>query len=67
MWKTEMADCNWPTETDILILPDGEVVFTDLPAELAALVQALGLPAPGEVSPPHAGDPADAASADRAP
>lgn len=65
-----MADCNWPTETDILILPDGEVVFTDLPAELAALVQALGLPAPGEVSPPdappHVGDPADGAPADRA-
>lgn len=31
-----------PTETDIYILPDGQVVFADLPAELSDLAKALG-------------------------
>jgi hypothetical protein len=30
-----------PTETEIYILPDGEVIVADLPAELAALVDRL--------------------------
>ncbi|MEZ4865304.1 MAG: hypothetical protein R3C14_28600 [Caldilineaceae bacterium] len=31
-----------PVETEIYILPDGRVVVADLPAELAAIVPALG-------------------------
>lgn len=31
-----------PTETDIYILPDGQVVIADLPAELSELVGKLG-------------------------
>lgn len=31
-----------PTETEIYILPSGEVVVADLPAELAGLVEQLG-------------------------
>ena len=39
-------DLAWPalpTETEIYILPTGEVVVADLPAELADLVARLGL------------------------
>lgn len=32
----------FPTETEIYILPDGRVVVADLPAELVALIAALG-------------------------
>lgn len=35
-----------PVETEIYILPDGRVVIADLPAELAPVVAALGLPTP---------------------
>ena len=31
-----------PTETEIYILPDGQVVIADLPAELSDLVVQLG-------------------------
>lgn len=31
-----------PTETEIYILPSGEVVVADLPAELAALITQIG-------------------------
>jgi len=31
-----------PTETEIYILPDGQVVFADLPVELSKLVEHLG-------------------------
>ena len=31
-----------PTETEIYILPDGQVVIADLPAELSDLVVRLG-------------------------
>lgn len=31
-----------PTETEIYILPDGQVVIADLPAELSDLVAQLG-------------------------
>jgi len=34
-----------PVETEIYILPDGRVIVADLPAELASLLAALGLPA----------------------
>lgn len=34
-----------PVETEIYILPDGRVIVADLPAELAALLTALGLTA----------------------
>jgi hypothetical protein len=32
----------FPTETEIYILPDGQVLFADLPAELADLAAQLG-------------------------
>lgn len=32
----------WPVETEIYILPSGEVVVADLPAELRSLIQAVG-------------------------
>ncbi len=32
-----------PTETEIYILPNGEVVFADLPVELARLAADLGI------------------------
>jgi hypothetical protein len=32
----------FPTETEIYILPDGQVLFADLPAELAELAAQLG-------------------------
>ena len=31
-----------PTETEIYIMPDGQVVFADLPVELSELVDQLG-------------------------
>lgn len=37
-----------PVETEIYILPDGRVIVADLPAELASLLAALGVPAPAE-------------------
>jgi hypothetical protein len=41
----------WPVETEIYILPDGDIVVADLPQELAARLEAAGLrPAP---SAPH--------------
>lgn len=33
---------SWPTEAEIFILPNGEVIFADLPGELTRLVQRLG-------------------------
>lgn len=45
----QAADSPWPllpTETEIYILPSGQVVFADLPAELAALATDLGTEAP---------------------
>ena len=41
-----------PTETEIYILPDGTVVFADLPAELASLATDLGNARPGEIDDP---------------
>ena len=35
-------DFSFPTETEIYILPDGQVVFADLPAELIDLAENLG-------------------------
>lgn len=49
----EDAPFAWPTEAEIIILPDGEVVFADLPAELIPLVQQLGRTTPCEVLPGH--------------
>jgi hypothetical protein len=34
-----------PTETEIYLLPDGQVVIADLPVELADLVTELGMTA----------------------
>ncbi len=49
-----VAGVAWPVETEIYILPDGDIVVADLPQELAARLQAAGLlPAP---SVPHAAD-----------
>jgi hypothetical protein len=42
----------FPTETEIYLLPDGRVVVADLPAELVALVAALGPAEPCAVPPP---------------
>lgn len=39
------SSADWPlmpTETEIYILPDGQVVIADLPAELSDLVDQLG-------------------------
>lgn len=33
----------WPVETEIYILPSGEVVVADLPAELRELIKAVGM------------------------
>jgi hypothetical protein len=44
----------WPVETEIYILPGGEIVVADLPQELAARLQAAGL-LPAAV-PPHVAD-----------
>ena len=43
--QPEAADLDWPalpTETEIYILPDGQVVIADLPVELAPLLADLG-------------------------
>ncbi|MCC6458441.1 MAG: hypothetical protein IT328_26060 [Caldilineaceae bacterium] len=48
------ADSVWPTlptETEIYILPDGEIVVADLPAELAAQLAQLTQNGPTEVEP----------------
>ena len=45
------APVAWPEETDILILPDGRVVVTDLPAPLAAALATLGSVEPCEIGP----------------
>ncbi len=37
------ADLMWPVETEIYILPDGEIVVADLPQELAARLASAGL------------------------
>lgn len=47
----EDAPFAWPTEAEIIILPDGEVVFADLPAELIPLVRQLGRTTPCEIPP----------------
>jgi hypothetical protein len=52
------APVAWPEETDILILPDGRVVVTDLPAPLAAALAALGRVEPCEVGPFQPAEPA---------
>jgi hypothetical protein len=39
------SQADWPlmpTETEIYIMPDGQVVFADLPVELSELVEQLG-------------------------
>jgi hypothetical protein len=49
---SEAAAQAWPllpVETEIYILPDGRVIVADLPAELAALLTALGVTASSEV------------------
>lgn len=35
-------DFSFPTETEIYILPNGQVVFADLPVELIDLAEKLG-------------------------
>jgi hypothetical protein len=40
------ADLRMPVETEIYILPNGEIVVADLPVELAALLSASTVPAP---------------------
>ena len=42
---------DFPTETEIYILPDGRVIFADLPAELADLALRLGAVEPCAVAP----------------
>ena len=39
-----------PIETEIYLLPDGQVVVADMPAELAALAEQLGVVAPCSTS-----------------
>ena len=51
--SSEAGDVQWPTETEIYILPDGRVVVADLPAELNGLADALGAVEPCEIA-PHA-------------
>ena len=51
---TPEADSVWaalPTETEIYILPDGEIVVADLPAELAAQLAQLTQTDPIEIDP----------------
>lgn len=55
------ADRNWPalpTETEIYILPGGEIVVADLPAELAAQIAHLSRQFSSESSlePTHVAD-----------
>ena len=40
-----------PTETELYILPDGQVVIADLPVELQPLLAALGRPVASEIEP----------------
>ncbi|MEZ4656032.1 MAG: hypothetical protein R2911_00500 [Caldilineaceae bacterium] len=40
-----------PTETELYILPDGQIVIADLPLELQAILATLGRPAPCEIEP----------------
>lgn len=48
----EEAPYAWPVETDIYILPSGEVVVADLPDELRELIQTVGIAAlPDEIEP----------------
>ena len=42
----EAAPVQFPTETEIYLLPDGTVVIADMPEELAPLAAALGAPEP---------------------
>ncbi len=44
----------FPTETEIYLLPDGQVVVADLPAELARALARLGSVEPCDAAPaPH--------------
>ncbi len=47
----ERPALSFNTETEIVVLPDGQVVVADLPAELAALLLALGQMQPCEIGP----------------
>jgi hypothetical protein len=56
-------DESWPslpTETEIYILPSGEIVVADLPAELAALLTQVARPSQEfpieEIEVPHVAD-----------
>ena len=49
--SAQAGDVQWPTETEIYILPDGRVVVADLPAELNGLADALGVAEPCEIAP----------------
>jgi len=48
------AEMVWPVETEIYILPNGEIVVADLPQELAARLASAGLPPASSV--PHVAD-----------
>lgn len=53
-WPTTSAPEEWPqlpTETELYILPDGQVVIADLPVELQSLLTHLGRPVPAEIEP----------------
>jgi hypothetical protein len=39
---TPVSPAHWPTETEVYILPDGQVIFADLPAELATRLEVIG-------------------------
>lgn len=39
---TPASSTRWPIETEVYILPDGQVVFADLPAELATRLEVIG-------------------------
>ncbi len=41
----------FPTETEIYILPDGRVIVADLPTELSALVERVGVSLEGPAVP----------------
>lgn len=56
-----------PTETEIYILPTGEVVVADLPVELEAMTKELGATLPAELEAAFAGDPAARALFDAMP
>jgi hypothetical protein len=44
-----LPELRWPVETDIYILPDGQIVVADLPAELAVRLPWLGALEPCEL------------------